>query len=117
MADLEAVKERMEGAVNMALQGAEKRLAATCQLLDAKSPLKVLAKGYTYTKVTATQEIAEPHKLKVGDHITTLFAGGLQVESTVTKVGSKIGLSNAPIQNEAPKEAPNLNCDLKKHSK
>lgn len=75
MADLEAVKERMEGAVNMVLQGAEKRLATTCQLLDAKSPLKVLAKGYTYTKVTATQEIAEPHKLKVGDHITTLFAG------------------------------------------
>lgn len=113
MADLEAVKERMEGAVNMALQGAEKRLAATCQLLDAKSPLKVLAKGYTYTKVTATQGIAEPHKLKVGDHITTLFAGGLQVESTVTKVGSKVGLSDAPNQNEAPKEAPNLNCDLK----
>ena len=99
------------------LQGAEKRLVATCQLLDAKSPLKVLAKGYTYTKVTATQEIAEPHKLKVGDHITTLFAGGRQVESTVTNVGSNVGLSDAPNQNEASKETPNLNGDLKQRPK
>lgn len=90
--NLTNLRERLDSNSISALTQAQSKFQSICHLLDAKSPLKVLAQGFTYTQNLETKGQARPDELKIGTKIRTIFAEGVAVESEVTSLPQKLDI-------------------------
>ncbi|QDU68024.1 exodeoxyribonuclease VII large subunit [Engelhardtia mirabilis] len=73
---LSALAPRLEGGARTTLERADRRLALAAGTLDAISPLKVLARGYSITNDAAGVAVRDGSDLSVGDELETRFARG-----------------------------------------
>lgn len=69
-------RQRLSTAENAVLAGERKRLETRAARLDAMSPLKVLARGYSITEDDRGTAIVSASSLYPGDHITIRFHRG-----------------------------------------
>ena len=69
-------RQRLSTAENAVLAGERKRLETSAARLDAMSPLKVLARGYSITENNRGTAIVSASSLHPGDHITIRFHRG-----------------------------------------
>lgn len=69
-------RQRLSTAENAVLAGERKRLETRAARLDAMSPLKVLARGYSITEDDRGTAIVSASSLHPGDHITIRFHRG-----------------------------------------
>ena len=77
----------LDGALGQCLQEKQKRFADDVSTLDALSPLKVLARGYSFCEKEG-HAVSSVAQVSPGDGLTLYFADGA-VESTVTKLSQK----------------------------
>lgn len=78
-------RQRLSTAENAVLAGERKRLETSAARLDAMSPLKVLARGYSITENNRGTAIVSASSLHPGDHITIRFHRG-SVDARVEQV-------------------------------
>ena len=76
---MENLTMRLPGAAQLGQERRRSRLAALAGRLDAMSPLKVLARGYSITENNRGQAVLSAGTLKPGDHITIRFHHGRAV--------------------------------------
>ncbi len=73
--DIDRLADKMASSVNLKLSQASTRAAATVSRIDALSPLKIMARGFSV--VTKNDKlIANTKQLQKGDNITVTFADG-----------------------------------------
>ena len=77
----------LDGALSQCLQEKQKRFADDVSTLDALSPLKVLARGYSFCEKEG-HAVSSVAQVTPGDALMLYFADGA-VESTVTKLSQK----------------------------
>lgn len=82
---LSRTRERMLRAMRKELDQKTMHLASRAALLDALSPLKVLARGYAAVRTADGRTIREALELSVGDAVTIQMHGG-RVGATVDSV-------------------------------
>ena len=78
-------QQQLKPAFGSALEKKRRETATIAARLDAMSPLKVLARGYSITENDRGQAILSASELHPGDHITIRFHSGFaeaQVEET-----------------------------------
>ena len=73
---LQLRQQQLPGAAGTALSRHRKQLETMAARLDAMSPLKVLARGYSITENDRGQALTDAGALKPGDHITIRFHRG-----------------------------------------
>lgn len=73
---LQLRQQQLPGAAGAALSRHRKQLETMAARLDAMSPLKVLARGYSITENDRGQALTDAGVLKPGDHITIRFHRG-----------------------------------------
>ncbi|MGN0908835.1 MAG: exodeoxyribonuclease VII large subunit, partial [Succinivibrio sp.] len=78
----------MSGRGSRALPEAGARFAADAARLEALSPLKVLARGYSVSLGPGGKAVTSPDEVASGDEMTTILAGG-KVVSRVERAFSK----------------------------
>jgi exodeoxyribonuclease VII large subunit len=83
-AQLRSLRERSRKAVEYQLLAKQNALGRAAASLEALSPLRVLARGYTLTSKNG-RAVSDPSTLRRGDLLETRFAGGT-VQSTVTDI-------------------------------
>ena len=81
---LDAAAATIPPAINARLHIADSLLKSKATLLDALSPEKVLARGYSLTYGADGHILTEADAVAVGDIITTRLAGGSIIQSQVT---------------------------------
>ncbi|NTV15416.1 MAG: exodeoxyribonuclease VII large subunit [Desulfobulbaceae bacterium] len=92
------LSRRLESAIAMVLERNLARLREGANLLDAVSPLAVLARGYSLARLLPTREvIRSAAAVEIGGHVEILFAEG-SIEATV------IRKSVNPLRKGAPAE-------------
>lgn len=77
--ELQHWQERLPVAMATGLEAQKKQLQAVVGRLDAMSPLKVLARGYSITKNSQGQAVRQASQLRPGDQITIRFHQGTAV--------------------------------------
>ena len=73
---LQRRQERLPVGMKIQLDGQRKQLESMAGRLDAMSPLKVLARGYSITENSRGQAVRSAHDLAPGDHITIRLQKG-----------------------------------------
>ncbi len=73
---LDELAEQAERAIRLQIERSHQRLAATAASLDALSPLKVLARGYSLTTDENGTLLTDPASVQPGQHIQTRLADG-----------------------------------------
>jgi exodeoxyribonuclease VII large subunit len=80
---LDELEQRLSRAVQQRALASRQQLQLMAASLDALSPLKVLGRGYSITRRTATNAlVTDPADLEIGEQITTILSRG-QVLSRV----------------------------------
>ena len=79
---LELARQRLAQAAREAFAKTRTAAAALEAQLDALDPQRVLERGYTITTANGDL-VTEPTELRAGTRLTTAFAGGARVRSTV----------------------------------
>jgi exodeoxyribonuclease VII large subunit len=82
--EVERLKERITVAVKVLVAARRAKLDIQVASLEALSPLKVLARGYTVTRRAQGGLIVSPRELNAGEELVTIFSDG-QVTSIVVK--------------------------------
>ena len=85
--DLDLLSEKLAASGQKILARRREQFAARASALDAMSPLKVLARGYSVTFDAAGKAVRSADTLKTGDPLTIRFASG-QAEASVTGVST-----------------------------
>ncbi len=85
--DLDILCEKLSASATRLLAEKRERFTARASALDAMSPLKVLARGYSVTFDTSGRAVHSADSLKTGDTVTIRFASG-QAEAAVTRVSA-----------------------------
>ncbi len=83
---LDAASATIPPAIKARLHIADNLLSSKATLLDALSPEKVLARGYSLTYTADGHIITDATTLAIGDTITTRLADGSTIQSHVTTV-------------------------------
>ena len=87
---LDTANQKMTDAVEKKLQGYGNKLAVLDAKLQAMSPLRILARGYTVTENADGQLVKSSAQLKTGDILVTRFKDG-QVVSQVKEISQGKG--------------------------
>ena len=85
--DLDILCEKLAASENRLLAENRERFAALASALDAMSPLKVLARGYSITFDSSGKAVRSADSLKTGDAVSIRFARG-QAEAAITGVST-----------------------------
>ncbi len=80
------IADRLQRAIRLQHERLQQKLASVSAALDALSPLKVLARGYTLTTAHDGRLVRSVREIAAGDEISTRVADGTLV-STVQRVG------------------------------
>ena len=88
---LNAAAATIPPAINARLHIADSLLTSKATLLDALSPEKVLARGYSLTYGADGHILTDADAVSTGDTITTRLAGGLTIQSQVTSKDTSNG--------------------------
>jgi exodeoxyribonuclease VII large subunit len=95
---LDELERRCEEAMSRSMESCMHRFEMTASRIEALSPLKTLARGYSLTMLsTSTQVVRSANDVQPGDTLITQLAEGT-LTSTVTK---SIGSKNGPVANDA----------------
>jgi exodeoxyribonuclease VII large subunit len=81
--DLERFESRLAAAFNAAINSSRLKLAQTQGRLQSLDPRSVLKRGYSITRRDDGSIIIDPDKLIKGDVLTSEFAAGKKIKSTV----------------------------------
>jgi exodeoxyribonuclease VII large subunit len=77
---------RGQRAMTLALKARQQRLSSSAQLLNAVSPLTVLARGYSISSLTDGTVITNKDQVSIGDKLSVQLGKG-RITSQVTKIG------------------------------
>lgn len=83
---LDAASATIPPAIKARLHIADNHLSSKATLLDALSPEKVLARGYSLTYTADGHILTDATTLTIGDTITTRLADGSTIQSHVTTI-------------------------------
>lgn len=85
--ELDRMTDKIVGSVNQRLQSGQNSLARLAAQIDAMSPLKVMARGFSVVS-KAGKFVSNASKLNVGDNINVKFCDG-NIDCLVTDINDK----------------------------
>lgn len=85
--ELDRITDKIVGSVNQRLQSGQNSLARLAAQIDAMSPLKVMARGFSVVS-KAGKFVSNASKLNVGDNINVKFCDG-NIDCLVTDINDK----------------------------
>ena len=85
--ELDRITDKIVGSVNQRLQSGQNSLARLAAQIDAMSPLKVMARGFSVVS-KAGKFVSNVSKLNVGDNINVKFCDG-NIDCLVTDINDK----------------------------
>ena len=85
--ELDRITDKIVGSVNQRLQSGQNSLARLAAQIDAMSPLKVMARGFSVVS-KAGKFVSNASKLNVGDNINVKFCDG-NIDCLVTVINDK----------------------------
>lgn len=85
--ELDRITDKIVGSVNQRLQSCQNSLARLAAQIDAMSPLKVMARGFSVVS-KAGKFVSNVSKLNVGDNINVKFCDG-NIDCLVTDINDK----------------------------
>ena len=85
--ELDRITDKIVGSANQRLQSGQNSLARLAAQIDAMSPLKVMARGFSVVS-KAGKFVSNVSKLNVGDNINVKFCDG-NIDCLVTDINDK----------------------------
>ena len=85
--ELDRITDKIVGSVNQRLQSGQNSLARLAAQIDAMSPLKVMARGFSVVS-KAGKFVSNASRLNVGDNINVKFCDG-NIDCLVTDINDK----------------------------
>ena len=82
---LDHLQKQLASGMREAVSHKKQKLVALASAMDAMSPLKVLARGYSMTKDSSGRVVTDASALHTGEAITVAFRSG-QLQATVTDI-------------------------------
>ena len=84
--EISSIKKNIDITSNNILKIKKEKFKGAIKELEALSPLEILARGYSITKIKSSQKIVRDSKeLKLGETITSIVANS-EIESKITKI-------------------------------